>query len=144
MLELIVNVYLLWGSLQDIRRKAISAFYIKTGIVMGIVYVLWEWQQQLADWQDKSLSLIPGIIFLIIARLSKEKIGYGDGILFLVLGICMEAKEIWNLWQIALLLSTMISVLMMIIKRWKLCSTVAFVPFVWLAHLIIIAKDFLS
>ena len=144
MLNVIVNVYLLWGSIQDIRKKIISASYIKTGFVLGIVHIIWEWRQQIFVLHEKGLSLVPGIILLIIAKLSKEKIGYGDGILFLILGICMKPNDMWNLWQISLLLSTITSVLMVIMKKWKLCSMVPFIPFVWVAHLMSIGSNFLS
>ena len=144
MIEVIINVYLFWGSLQDIRGKTISRGFIKVGIVIGIIHLGWEMYLHTFSGSEWMWSLVPGITFLLIAKLSGEKIGYGDGIVFLILGSCMKPVDVWCLWQISLLLDTIYSLFMLIIKKLNLHSKVAFLPFVWIAHTLLMGCKFVS
>ena len=133
-MNVILNVYLFWGALQDIKRKSISATFIKVGIIIGIGNFFWEMYHQSFCGTERMWSMLPGLVFLMITKATKEKIGYGDGIVFLILGSCMDLSDIMSLWQISLLLSMFFSFFMVVIKKWNLHSQVAFVPFIWIAH----------
>ena len=81
------------------------------------------------------LSLVPGLIFLLIAKVSKEKIGLGDGWLFLIIAAWVGTETTWIIWYGSLLLSALFSIVMVILKKYKMQSQLPFIPFIWLAHL---------
>jgi leader peptidase (prepilin peptidase)/N-methyltransferase len=81
------------------------------------------------------LSFIPGLIFLLVAKVSKEKIGLGDGWLFLIVAGWIGTGDTWTIWAHSLLLSTFFSIVMLVLKKYKLQSQLPFIPFIWLAHL---------
>ena len=142
MVEIVLNIYLFWGTVQDIKEKSISNCFIKIGIIIGSISFLRDIYLQVFSPKEWLWSLIPGVVFLLIAKISKEKVGYGDGIVFLILGGCMKTTEIWCLWQISLLLDVVYSLIMMAIKKIDLHSKVAFLPFVWIAHILLMCHKF--
>ena len=84
-----------------------------------------------------SLSFLPGLIFLFVAKISREKIGVGDGWLFLIVASWLGSKETWALWQMSLILSSIFSLVMLITKKYSSSYCIAFIPFVWLSHLLL-------
>lgn len=83
----VVSLIVLFAlSVEDIFKKEISAIvlfiYLSVGIVMGI----WK-----GSYIEMILSSIPGLLMLSAGFLSGEKIGYGDGLSILALGIWIGA-----------------------------------------------------
>lgn len=66
----------------DIRKKYVPGWillpYIMTGIVTTVIT---------RSVETLLISCVPGISFIIISFLTKEKIGYGDGLMTLGLGV---------------------------------------------------------
>lgn len=48
------------------------------------------------------LSILPGLLFLIIGTLTREAVGYGDGLSVLAMGFYMEAYVLWKVVGISL------------------------------------------
>ena len=132
-----MNLYLLWGAIQDLKEKKISMIYLKVGVVLGLLFFMGEIQRQNISIEEVLLSFLPGILFLFVAKLSGEKIGFGDGWLFLIVACWLGMRETWALWQISLVLSSIFSFVMLITKKYSRSHCMAFVPFVWLAHLLL-------
>ena len=137
MKNLLMNLYLMWGTMEDLKEKKISLTYLKIGAILGILFFIREMKNQDLSVINVFLSFLPGMIFLLIAKITKEKIGYGDGWLFLIISCWMGTMKTWALWQTSLLLSSVFSIVMLITQKCKMKSHIAFVPFVWLAHLLL-------
>ena len=75
---------------QDLREKKISLLYLKIGAGVALMFLLWGIGNQGIKIMDILVSCLPGILFLSLAKLTKEKIGEGDGLLFLIIGCCLE------------------------------------------------------
>ena len=69
-------------SVEDIFRKEISALVLFIYLSVGIVLGIWK-----GSCNEMILSSVPGLLFLAVGFLSGEKIGYGDGLSILALGI---------------------------------------------------------
>ena len=136
MKNIIINFYLLWGAWQDFREKKISVMYLKVGVVLGLILLLCDFLNKQVNSKEMILSFLPGIIFLCISKITKEKIGIGDGFVFLLIGSFLGEKT-WILWQISLVLSSLYSFFMIVAKKGKLKNQIAFIPFVWLGHLLL-------
>ena len=48
------------------------------------------------------LAILPGLLFLIIGTLTREAVGYGDGLSVLAMGFYMEAYALWKVVGISL------------------------------------------
>ena len=131
----LLNLYLLWGTLQDIKEKKISRTYLRIGAILSLLFFIGEGNRQNLNMMVVFLSLVPGLIFLLIAKVGKEKIGLGDGWIFLIMAGWMGAEITWTIWYISLILSAFFSFVMMVLKKYKMQSQLPFIPFVWMAHL---------
>lgn len=77
-------IYLGFMSLWDIRMKKVPVLLIGFGILMSLFWYL-------------TISVVPGelavsgaavgLLFLIIGKATNEALGYGDGLIILILGI---------------------------------------------------------
>lgn len=131
----LLNLYLLWGTLQDIKEKRISFLYLRIGVILSLLFFIGEGIHLDLNVMVVFLSLVPGLIFLLIAKVSKEKIGLGDGWLFLIIAAWVGTETTWIIWYGSLLLSALFSIVMVILKKYKMQSQLPFIPFIWLAHL---------
>lgn len=100
----------------------------------AIGYQLFCKKQQIL-FLGSSLSI--GIILLVIAKISRQSIGYGDGIVFLVLGMWIG---IWNsivLLLFALIGSSIVSLFLILVMKKKKTYKIAFIPFVLAAYIML-------
>ena len=73
---------------------------------------------------------IIGGIFLIISVVTREKIGYGDSLVFLAIGLIMGGERCFVIIFWSFLLCSIFSLVAIILKKTTFKSTVAFMPFV--------------
>lgn len=137
MKDVLMNLYLLWGSLQDIKEKKISFIYLRIGAVSSFLFFIKQRIDQDWDLMDVFLSFVPGLIFLFMAKVSKDKIGVGDGWLFLIIAGWCGLEATWGIWYGSLFLSAFFSIAMVVLKKYKMQSQLPFIPFVWVAHLLL-------
>lgn len=84
-------------SARDIRMKQIPAVSLLGSGILAVLYVL---SGDNAGVSYFAGCMLPGVVFLLISFLTKEKIGYGDGAAILVFGLwtggvfCMIAAVI--------------------------------------------------
>ena len=59
----LLNLYLLWGTLQDIKEKRISFLYLRIGVILSLLFFIGEGIHQDLNVMVVFLSLVPGLIF---------------------------------------------------------------------------------
>lgn len=69
---------------EDIREKKVSVYKIVFFAGTAVLYLIISNQ---FDWGEIAGSLLPGGLLLILAFLTRESIGYGDGAAAAVLGL---------------------------------------------------------
>ena len=69
---------------EDIRKREISVFKVMIFVFMAVIYRLFI---KNFLWQDIIWDLFPGGILIFLAFITKESIGYGDGMAVMVLGL---------------------------------------------------------
>ena len=126
-----VCILLLCNSIRDIRKKEIlliptaaagaaglfAAFVLQEPVLTGILP-----------------SLLPGILLLFLSRFTGEKIGYGDGILTLTLGIWRGLSGTLLILAGAFWLASGTAIFLLI--RRSVRKELPFVPFLFLSCLI--------
>ena len=139
LLENIQGIVLMVGlgflALEDIKTHKIRSMSIIVFALVGAIlsFLNGNW----FDWR-LILGFIPGIIVLFLGLLTKETIGYGDGLVVLALGCYLNIFEIIGLSMLALTLAGLAAVFLIVVYHKGKKELLPFVPFLFVAHLIVI------
>ena len=128
---MIVDVYLFWGAWQDLRKKKVRTEYLWFGGMLGIIYRSLGMAAGFGLLRDWLLAFVPGIVMLFVAKITEEKIGYGDGWIFLILGNFLDMMELWYVLQISVLLVVFVSLVLLWSKKVTKEYQIPFLPFLW-------------
>ena len=125
-----LGVFLLMQGLLDARTGYVSVPLLLVQAVVGIgMKCSGElWGQM---WVER---FSPGLVLLVFSALSRERIGQGDGWLFLVLGLYLTAVQQVILLLCALLLASMWIISAFLMHRVDKESGLPFVPFMLAAY----------
>ena len=113
--------------LEDIKIKRIRLVVVNSFAILGVIlHILY----QRISWIDMICGALLGVILLIIGYFTKEKIGYGDGLIFVATGIYLG---FWNnlilLW-LSTTLAGIYGLILMIFKKKKKDNEIPLVPFI--------------
>ena len=130
---LIINIYLLIGAYQDGKTTKIKNWYLWLGIFGAIICKIIDILTVKNSLNFWLINMIPGTIFLVIAKMGKESIGDGDGWLLLILGNCFWGMRIWEVFYLSVILLSLFSLWMIIRKQGNRKTQIPYIPFLWLA-----------
>lgn len=109
---------------EDIREKQISA---KKIIIFGLLALICRLAAgQIRLGAEVACSLIPGVFLLFLSVISKESIGFGDGLAVTVLGLWVGSTKTFIILCIAWTMAGVFAVICLI-KKWK--EPIPFIPF---------------
>ena len=132
-LEIIIAISLLGLAVVDIFRKRISLVMAVLLIVTAIGVVIFTHSF------DVVLTLGGagvGLVFILVSKVTKEGIGYGDSLLILALGINLGFWKVMVLIMIAFFLSALFAVFVAIIRKKGRKATFPFVPFIAFSYVV--------
>lgn len=111
------------------------------GSCIGIVYTLLYGEKSIPDMM---LALLPGVAALLLAHVSREQIGYGDGLLLLMIGGYAGAGDTMKIIIIALAGTFGVSVLLLVCKKASGSSRIPFVPFLTMGSVLVMVGGWLA
>ena len=127
-MDWIIGGYLLELSIEDIRKRKLSLWFLIMGILGSILYGFGY-----RDLLYVVTGIIPGAILLIFSVLMPKGIGIGDGILAIIYGIVYGWMRTC-VWLIAgFLMAAVFGVFCYLFQRAK-SMLIPLVPFLMLAH----------
>lgn len=126
-----------WGAMQDIKTRKIKNSYLMTGELSGVFFQIMNFFGGTFSLRERILALLPGLFFLVFAKITKEKIGYGDGMVLWILGNFLDIGELWYLLQGAMLLLMIFSIILLCTKKAFENCRVPFLPFLWMSQTIL-------
>lgn len=116
-------------SVSDIRRKEIPLAALLAGFMaaLGINgFNLWKgW----ASVTEIAISLLPGIFFIIISFCTGEKVGYGDGLFIIILGMLLGFGRCIFVICVSLVFSSAFALILLVLHRAGRNSRLPLVPF---------------
>ena len=124
-----VLMIMLIASYRDIRRREIALLPIIACGALSVLRVALDLYRGAADPADLLLSLLPGALFLITAYVSREGVGYGDGLLLLAAGPALGFMTALLGATTAVFASGMISGILLTLRRVGRKTKLPFVPF---------------
>ena len=137
----VIIVFLIPCAITDLKSKTIPIWWT---VVFGISAMIYQifWKKQ--KLEAILFSMIIGVTLLVAAKISNQRIGYGDGIIFLILGLWIGFWDGISLLFFSLILSSIISVYFIIVRRKGRDYRIQFIPFVTAAYIILEGTRFLS
>lgn len=131
--QIICLVILTILSVIDIRYRKVPQHLLVVGNLGAI------WYQCMVGGLDRWLLICGGcigVIFLIISRVTKEEIGYGDSWGILMLGIFLGVWGVLEVLLLSFLLLIIAAILYFISGRLRRKSTLPFYPFLTAGYLL--------
>ena len=135
MKEILVGGLLSIQSYWDLRYKEIPSMI---SIIAGIVGIC-LWKNGERNIAEIICSFIPGIVCLACGKISREAIGYGDGILLCILGIYYTLEKLMEICLIAISAAGLWGLTLLILFHKKGKYEIPFVPFLlfgWIIQII--------
>ncbi len=121
-----VFLFLLICSIQDLKEKQLSVKVLAGfGIIFLISSLIWE----NITPEQRIWNMLPGAAALFLAFLTKEQIGYGDGICLLIAGNLISCNVLLGAVMSGLILICICSVVLLIEKKADRKTTLPFLPF---------------
>lgn len=118
-------------SVEDMRKKELSGLLIAVAGLAGCILSLagGEWQ----DWRVL-YRLIPGLVCLGLGWLTKESIGYGDGLVILCLGCFLDLEELLGVCLAAVTFAGAAALFLLVVLHKGKKTEMPFVPFLLLSY----------
>ena len=127
---LISGGILLIQSVFDIRYRQIPLWITAIGGGVGVLFMV-----AYMDVHMTSLfSFLPGVLCLIYGKISREAIGYGDGLLILMLGCYWNITSLLGVCMWAFSFGAIVAILLFLWKRDGRME-IPFVPFLLLGFI---------
>ena len=135
-LEWMVNaVMLAFCSIQDIREKEVSLWKLKIYGIQAAAVSIWKLFSPKDDLPVLIFrlfaGLLPGIFLLILARITREAVGYGDGLVLLFIGLSLGFWECIGIFFAGLLGVFLAAVLALLLFGRKKGLEIPFIPFLF-------------
>lgn len=131
--------YLSVLSILDIRFRKMPVWLLVVGGIVGIGYQIWRWVK------GDSISIvligggvIVGLIFLVVSKITGQALGYGDGIIILILGIYLGFWDLSVVLMIAFFAASVMAMVLIVVKRGKRKRTMPFVPFLCIGYVVFV------
>lgn len=128
--EIMCILFLIAESVEDIKRKMLDV----RGLIMWAVAAFALKLMSGTGARELIISLIPGMVILFIGFISREGIGYGDGVVILICGIFCGIQRTLVGMMIAFLI-VMISGLFALALRKPAGGSIPFVPLILIGFL---------
>lgn len=120
-------------SWEDVRRRKLSLRILILGGGAALIYQLFCGTDSLGEI---ALGGSVGVCFLIIGKVTGEKIGYGDGITILILGIYLGIWELLEVLAGTFFLLAVTGMICLVGKRFSRKQTLPFCPFLTAGYMI--------
>ncbi len=124
-----VSVFLLLQAWWDLQTMELPLSFNLAVMALGIGYCIVESR----PLEEIFPALVPGIICLILGRITRQAVGYGDGMVLLGLAMFLEWKEILELCTVAFCISALWALAGLITGRLRIKDKLPFIPFLFLA-----------
>lgn len=131
MKEIVLGIWL--GALAgvDLKNKEIPVWVCGIASIVGIGFCIMERR----GVDSIVLSMIPGGVSLCFSKLTKEVIGYGDGIVFLAMAFYVSLSKLLSYLMIAFLLAGVVALVLLAVFHKRGKERIPFIPFLFVAFL---------
>ncbi|MDE7283697.1 MAG: prepilin peptidase [Lachnospiraceae bacterium] len=129
LVKTLVCVLLFICSLFDIRKKELPLMILIAGFLAALGIEMWCIWKGLETVAGIAESLLPGIFFLLLSFCTREKVGYGDGLLLIILGLFLGFYRCFLVLCFGLIFSSVFALILLLFCKAGKNSRLPLVPF---------------
>lgn len=124
--ELSALLFLGVSGISDVRRKSIPVYLPILGVIIALIIEFYASDLKL---KELLISLTPGIGFLIISFATSEKLGLGDGLTIISLGLLCGVWDTLTTLMYASLSSGVVALFLIVFKKKNKNYAMPYLPF---------------
>lgn len=129
---LYVGMLAIW----DAREKMIPAIALCIGGMLGVTCAAYTVLFGERNVWDIGMAMLPGIVLLLLAYATRQQIGYGDGLLLLILGLFLEKEMILFIVVSGQLMASFWGIVLLVFRKAGKGTTIPYIPFLFMAMLL--------
>ena len=129
--EILLIIYVVVLSVSDIQRRELPVGMLLGGLGMALIRVFIK-----GEWMGTLLGVLPGILLIFMGFLTREKVGYGDGILLIIMGLIMGWPGILVIYIMAQFGVLFYALFLLVVKHASRTVQIPFAPFLAVALII--------
>ena len=127
--EICVLLLLLIASAVDIRKKEVPLWELGVAGALSAAKIITDLVVGSFDPLASALALVPGALFLALAFITRQGVGYGDGLLILCIGPALGLYGLALGLIISLFACSLFSGVLLLLKRAKGGTRIPYIPF---------------
>ncbi len=139
MKEIVLTGYLVVLSVFDGREQKVPVGLLGVGTLLALVLVARDCLAYSQYWQrivlTAVLGLIPGV-FMLLAAYITHKVGYGDGMALLAVGMLVGYKSCWGMLCISLMIMSFWCIGILVFRKGTKNTRLPYLPFLTIAYLL--------
>lgn len=121
----IAGIVLCIQSIWDMKKKKIPLIVSITAGIIGIVLCMFLERELMSIFT----ALVPGVVCLICGKVSGEAVGYGDGIVLIVMGFYYSLEQLIIICMTAFGTAGIVGIVLLLIFKKRGNYEIPFVPF---------------
>ena len=129
-INIILLVFLALCALWDGFKKEIPLAVVWIGIAAAVIMhaagIIGE------TWLSIGISVLPAAVFWMLSFITREKVGYGDGWVLLMIGLYVGFMECVLILMAGLIMESVFMLVLLVLGKIHKDGEVAFVPFLLL------------
>ncbi|MCM1430904.1 MAG: prepilin peptidase [Muribaculaceae bacterium] len=121
-------------SVEDIRRRELATPSILVVGAAGLALSLLG-----GEWRELSVLIrfVPGLLCLLLACVSRESIGYGDGLVILCMGAYLPLAQLLQMCMTALTLAGLAALFLLLVRHRGRKTTLPLIPFLLAGYVLV-------
>lgn len=125
------------GSVYDKRSLTLPGWLLGLGILLGLLCGIYRIINGQLVYQQWIMACLPGVLWIILSFATREQMGYGDGVVLLVLGSMTDTGATFSLLLVGLVVSCIYGIVVMVTGKGNRKTAIPFVPMLLLAYILV-------
>lgn len=129
--KIILFLFLTVCALWDAMKKEVPLAVVWAGMITAVLLHVAGLMEK-GNWFTLGISLLPGAMFWGISFMTREKVGYGDGWVLVMIGLFAGFSKCLQILLIGLVIESMVLLVLLAFHKVQKDGEVPFVPFLLL------------
>lgn len=130
----VIGIFLLIYGIIDFFKKEIPIWPL---FPMGVFGIFSMFERSIEDNLNYVIGILIGAGLLVLSKITKEEIGYGDGFILIITGLYLGYQQNLMLLLMGLLVSAITSLILIVFKKAGRKTRIPFIPCLTVAYFIL-------